>query len=488
MNKKPIISDFSKIPPQAIDLETAILGGVMGYYNIIGIVTEILKPEMFYKHDHQLIYKAIKTVYDKSDPIDTLTVQQQLKKTGDLDTIGGAYYLTQLTNESSTEYTVQRHCLIVKEKYLMRELIRLNSEIVNDAYEDTTDVFDLIDKYYDGMGLLLQSHFPTKEKGTTELFKEFTDRTEQAVKSKDAGEVIGVPSDLKALDQITGGWQPGDLIIVAARPGMGKTAFMKACTRKAVSQLQKPVLIFSLEMSSYQLTARIVSEEINIPAQNFLKGDIHSDFKEKVDSAIKKYYSKDGKDLLIIDDTPALSISQMQHRSKKIMAEHGISMILVDYMQLAGEDKNVHSNNREQDISAISRGLKALAKELKIPIIALSQLNREVEKRGNKMIPKLADLRESGAIEQDADIVIFIYRPRYYYDQGHENMRTIMVNDIEIDSERYAQFIIAKNRNGATGRIHAQFINYLTKFEDWEESQAAMDFTGKDDKTDDLPF
>ena len=490
--KRPIASlpalEHAKLPPQALDLEEAVLGALMLEKDALTAVIDKLQPESFYKEPHQKIFSAIQTLFQKNAPVDSITVINELKSTGDLDIVGGAFYLTQLTNRIASTANTEYHAHIIIQKYFMRELIRLNNEIVNDAYEDTTDVFDLIGKYYDKMSFLLQSNFPTKEKSTTELFKEFTDRTEQAAKSKNEGKVIGVPSDLKALDQITGGWQPSNLIIVAARPGMGKTAFMKACTRKAVTQLQKPILIFSLEMSSYQLTARIVSEEINIPAQNFLKGDIPADFKEKVDGAIKKYYSNDGKDLLIIDDTPALSISQMTHRAKKIMTDHDISMILVDYIQLAGKDKTVHSNNREQDISAISRGLKALAKELKIPVIALSQLNREVEKRGGKMIPKLSDLRESGAIEQDADIVIFLHRPRYYYDLGHENMKTIKINDIEIDSEGYAQFIIAKNRNGATGWIHAKFINYLTKFEDWEDTDGVIDFSKSSDNRDDLPF
>ena len=469
--------ECGKLLPQAIDIETLLLGGLIIDKDVIGIVIEILQPEVFYKDAHQKIYKAIEIMYSQNITIDFLTLAEQLKKSGDLEIVGGVFYLTQLTEISSTPHTVQQHCLILKEKYFLRELIRLNSEILTDAYDDMTDVFDLIGKYHDNMSKLLHVNFPTKEKATTELFKEFTERTEKAAKNKAEGKVIGVPSSLKALDHITGGWQPSDLIVIAARPGMGKTAFLKACTKEAIKQLQKPVLIFSLEMSSFQLTARIVSEEINMPAQDFLKGNIPANFKDEIDSVKSNYYSKNGKELLIIDDTPALTISQMTHRAKKMKVDNDICLIIIDYIQLAGQDKNVHSNNREQDISAISRGLKSLAKELEIPIIALSQLNREVEKRGGKMKPKLSDLRESGAIEQDADIVIFLYRPRYYYDLGHENMRTVKVNGIEIDSERYAQLIIAKNRNGATGRVHAKFINYLTKFEDWDEDFETADYS-----------
>ena len=469
--------EHGKLPPQAVDIEGHLLGALIIDKDVIKSIIEILQPEVFYREAHQTIYKAIETMYGHNIPIDILTLQEQLKQSGDLEFIGGPYYLMEITKDYSTPDTVLHHCLIIKEKYFMRELIRLNSEILTDAYEDMTDVFDLIGKYHDNMSKLLHVNFPTKEKATTELFKEFTERTEKAAKNKAEGKVIGVPSSLKALDHITGGWQPSDLIIIAARPGMGKTGFLKVCTKEAIKQLQKPVLIFSLEMSSYQLTARIVSEEINIPAQDFLKGEIPNNFKDEIDSIKTKYYNKNGKELLIIDDTPAMTISQMTHRAKKMKVDNDICLIIVDYIQLAGQDKNVHSNNREQDISAISRGLKSLAKELSIPVIALSQLNREVEKRGGKMKPKLSDLRESGAIEQDADIVIFLYRPRYYYDLGHENMRTVKVNGVEIDSEKYAQLIIAKNRNGATGRVHSKFINYLTKFEDWDEDFETADYS-----------
>ena len=433
--------EHGKLQPQATDIEILILGAILTDKNIMSIVIQILQPEVFYTEAHQKIYESIETLYNKNKPIDIMIVEEQLKRTGNLDLVGGIAYLMKLTNETSIEYNIEEHCFIVKEKYFLRELIRLNFEILADAYEDTTDVFDLIGKYHLEMSLLLNTNFPTKEKGTTELFNEFAERTKEAAKNRKAGTVIGVPSNLKELNDITGGWQPSDLIVVAGRPGMGKTAFLKACTKKAIKELQKPILIFSLEMSSYQLTARIVSEEMNIPAGSFLKGDIPDDFEEKTDKIIKEYYSKDSKELLIIDDTPALSISQITHRAKKIKADNDLSMIIVDYIQLCGEDKTIHSNNREQDISAISRGLKSLAKELKIPIIALSQLNREVERRGGKMKPKLSDLRESGAIEQDSDIVIFLYRPRYYYNLVVEKLKIVKVNGVETRYEEYAQIM-----------------------------------------------
>lgn len=490
---KPIFDlEHGKLSPQATDIEELILGAILVDKNIMNIAIDILQPEVFYTEAHQKIYEATETIYNKNEPIDIMIVKEQLKSTGDLDLVGGIAYLVDLTNEFSTEYNIEKHCLIIKEKYFLRELIKLNTGILADAYEDTTDVFDLIGRYHLEMGLLLNSNFPTKEKGTAELFREFTERTKEAAKNRNEGTVIGVPSTLKDLNDITGGWQPSDLIIVAGRPGMGKTSFLKACTKKAIKELQKPILIFSLEMSSYQLTARMVSEEMNISAGSFLKGDIPGDFEEKTDKVNKEYFSKDGKELLIIDDTPALSISQIRHRAKKIKADNDISMIIVDYIQLCSEDKTIHSNNREQDISAISRGLKSLAKELNIPIIALSQLNREVERRGGNMKPKLSDLRESGAIEQDSDIVIFLYRPRYYYNLGVEKMKIVKVNGIEISSEGYAQIIIAKNRNGATGNVHVAFIDYLTKFEDWQEDQGTSNYyestKTKDERTDDLPF
>lgn len=485
-NLKPTFDlEHGKLPPQATDIEELILGAILIDKNIMSNAIDILQPEVFYTEAHQKIYEAAETIYNKSEPIDVMIVKEQLKSTGDIDVAGGIFYLMKLTNETSTEYNIEKHCLIIKEKYFLRELIKLNTGILTDAYEDTTDVFDLIGRYHVEMSLLLNSNFPTKEKGTTELFGEFTERAKEAAKNRNEGTVTGVPSNLKDLNDVTGGWQPGDLIIVAGRPGMGKSAFLKACTKKA---LQKPILIFSLEMSSYQLIARIASEEMNISAGSFLKGDIPNDFEEKTEKLNKEYYSKDGKELLIIDDTPALSISQIRHRAKKIKADNDISMIAVDYIQLCSEDKTIHSNNREQDISAISRGLKSLAKELNIPIIAFSQLNREVERRGGNMKPKLSDLRESGAIEQDADIVIFLYRPRYYYNLGVEKMKIVKVNGIEMSSEGYAQLIIAKNRNGATGNIHIAFIDYLTKFEDWQEDQGISNYYEPTKAKDDLPF
>ncbi len=474
-----MISDhhIGKLPPQAIELEKAVLGALMLEKHTVFEVMDKLSPEVFYKEPHQLIFTALQQLYADSKPTDFLTVLDQLKKMGKQESVGGPYYITQLVEMVGTTDSVNHHSHVLLEKHFQREVIRIASEAVGSAYSDEMDVFDLIDRIQADIAAMTNLNMPTTEFGTKALFNELHTHMAQARANREQGIRSGVPTELDDLDVITNGWQPGHLIIVAARPGMGKSAFTKKCIQGCVQQTGKPVHVFSLEMTRKEWIARILSEEVKQPSDKFLSGDHDILAEQKVMDLADEYYDNKRNELLFIDDTPAISIDQLRSRAKRLFygKEDKPGLIVVDYLQLMTK-KNVNSRgNREQEISEISRGLKSLAKELNVPIIALSQLNREVEARGGDMKPKLSDLRESGAIEQDADIVMFIYRPYYYFQQGHAKFATVMINEREVDSKHKALLIIAKNRHGATGKIYVKFIDYLTKFVNI-------------DSEDDLPF
>lgn len=443
---------YGKVPPQARELEEAVLGAIMLEKGAFDNVVEILKPECFYVDAHQRIFKAMQGLANKSQPIDILTVVEELRFREELDVIGGPYYVTKLTNAVVSSANIEAHSRIILQKFIQRELIRISGEIIGDAYEDSTDVFDLLDqaesKIYEVTSTHLRNNYETIDSVLVKTIQRIEDLRH---KNED---VTGVPSGFPSLDRVTYGWQSTDLIILAARPAVGKTAFALNLARNAALHPTKatPVALFSLEMSAGQLVQRILSAESEIWLEKISRGKME-------EHEMKQLYAKGIQRLaqapIFIDDTAALNIFELRAKCRRLKNASNIGLIIIDYLQLMSGTGDRNSN-REQEISTISRSLKGLAKELQVPIIALSQLSREVEKRkdGNKM-PQLSDLRESGAIEQDADMVMFLYRPEYY-DITQDEMG---------DSNRGETHVrIAKHRNGSLETIKLRALLHIQKF------------------------
>jgi len=444
-------NELGKIPPQAVDLEEAVLGALMLEREAVNEVIDILKAESFYKESHQKIFSAIHELFQRSEPIDILTVTAELRKMGELDIVGGAYYISYLTNRVASSANIQFHARIISQKHILRELIRISSDTIREAYEESTDVFDLLDKAERDLFTVAQGNIRKEYDSMSDVIKQAIENIEAAKKNVDG--VSGVPTGFHALDRITSGWQKSDMIIIAARPGMGKTAFVISMARNIAVDFNLPVAIFSLEMSSIQLVNRLISAETGIKGEKIRKGNLEDHEFTQLHTRIKKLSNAP----IFIDDTPSLSVFELRAKARRLKSKHDIKLIIVDYLQLmtAGSDRG----NREQEISTISRSIKTIAKELNIPIIALSQLSRAVETRGGDKKPMLSDLRESGAIEQDADIVSFIYRPEYYdLDQDEEGNSLLGIG----------QVIIAKHRNGALDTVSLKFVKDFAKFENLE--------------------
>ena len=455
---------YGKVPPQAKELEEAVLGAIMLEKSAFDTVIEILKPECFYIDANQRIYKAMQGLAIKSLPIDLLTVVEELKFREELDLIGGPYYVTRLTNSVVSSANIEAHSRIVLQKFIQRELIRISGEIIGDAYEDSTDVFDMLDeaetKLFEITNNHLRKNFDTID---TVLVKTIQRIEDMRNRQED---ITGVPTGFPSLDRITYGWQSTDLIVLAARPSVGKTAFALNLARSAALHPTKPTAVgfFSLEMSSGQLVQRILSAESEIWLEKIARGKLEE---HEMKQLYKRGIERLSRAPIFIDDTAALNIFELRAKCRRLKNKHNVGLIIIDYLQLmsgAGENRN---GNREQEISRISRDLKGLAKELQVPIIALSQLSREVEKRkeGNK-IPQLSDLRESGAIEQDADLVMFMYRPEYY---------DITANEFG-ESNKGETFVkIAKHRNGSLDTIKLKALLHIQKF---VEEEGGGDFSG----------
>ena len=440
-----------KLPPQAIELEEAVLGALMLDNEALSDTIDILKPEYFYKMEHQKIFDAIIVLFNESKPVDILTIIEQLKKSGELESIGGAFYITQLTNNVASSANTEYHARIIVEKFIQRSLIQISSTIIKDSFDETIDVFDLLSNAEQELFSVTEGSLRKSYSKMSELISSAINNIEE-LKNKEDG-LSGVPSGFSRLDRVTSGWQKSDLIIVAARPGMGKTALALTMCRNIAINHKTPIGIFSLEMSTDQLVNRLISSESEIPSNKLRKGNLEEYEFVQLHEKIKDLAEAP----IYIDDTPGLSVFELRAKARRLVKNHGVKIIIVDYLQLmtAGGNK---IGNREQEISTISRSLKGIAKELKIPVIALSQVNRGVESRtSTSKRPILADLRESGAIEQDADIVTFIYRPEYYKIYEWENSD---------DSRGQAEIIIAKHRNGSLENIRLKFINTLAKFSD----------------------
>jgi replicative DNA helicase len=460
------VYEFGKLPPQAQDLERAVLGALLIDSNAIDSIAEFIKPETFYSDVHRMIYKAILSLAAAEKPIDILTVTEQLRKDGTLDQVGGAFYITDLTNVIATSSNIEYHARIIAQKYLQRELINISSKTIKESFEDTTDVFELLDKTETNLFNLSQN---SKKKNTLEikslLFPQLEEIKKRMEDAKSGKTLTGVGSGFTELDRMTSGWQKSDLIIVAGRPAMGKTAFTLALARNAAIDFEKPVAFFSLEMSAAQLVQRIISMEAEINAEKLKRGELQAHEWAQLITKIDKLENAP----LLIDDTPALSIFELRAKARRLKRKNDIGMIIIDYLQLmTGTTPDGKTNgNREQEISGISRSLKGLAKELDIPIIALSQLSRGPETRTGSKRPQLSDLRESGAIEQDADMVMFLFRPEYY---GME------VDEENNSTKGIAEVIIAKHRNGSVGTVKTRFVNTLAKFMDYDSSAAFNNF------------
>jgi len=459
VNIEKINSDYGRIPPQAVDLEEAVLGAIMLEKDAVIAVMDILKPESFYKEAHKKIFQAIIDLSRKHEPIDILTVTETLKKYGQLEEIGGAGYITQLTSRVASAAHLEFHARIITQKYIQRELIRVTSEIQSKAFDDSQDVDELLDFSEQELFEIAEGNIKKETVKLSKLIQEAINQIEEASKRDD--NLSGVPSGFTKLDRITSGWQKSDLIIIAARPSMGKTAFVLSMARSIAVDHKRPIAFFSLEMSSLQLTNRLIVSETELPADRIRNGRLEPWEWEQLEIRIKSLVEAP----IFIDDTAAISIFELRAKCRRLKNLYNVQAIVIDYLQLMSGSSDIKWS-REQEVSNISRSLKGIAKELNVPIIALSQLNRSVELRAGNKKPQLSDLRESGAIEQDADLVIFIHRPEKFgidVDEEGNSMKGI------------AQIIVAKHRNGAVGEITLKFREEFAKFSDIDAVEPIFD-------------
>jgi replicative DNA helicase len=453
-------NDGIHLPPQALDLEEAILGAMLLEKNAVNDAIDVLSPKSFYKEAHRTIYESIVALFQKAEPVDIFTITEHLRQRGELEKVGGAFYLSKLTQHIASGAHVEYYARIVGQKFIQRELIRVSSDIIKRAYDETTDVLELLDKAEQELFSVSESNLRKSYDSMGDILVRSLENIEEARKNKEG--ISGVATGFTQLDQLTSGFQSGQMIVVAARPAMGKTAFVLSMARNVAIDSQKPVAVFSLEMDAVELVNRLISSEAEIESGKIKKGLLSDD-------EFKMIYDRTGKlskAPIFIDDTPALSVFELRAKCRRLKAKHDIQMVIIDYLQLmhAGSEKG---GNREQEISAISRSIKSMAKELGIPFVALSQLSRAVETRGGDKRPQLSDLRESGAIEQDADMVMFLYRPEYYgLDQDEAGNST----------KGLAQVIVAKHRGGGLETINLKFMSSFTKFVNFVSmEQATLD-------------
>jgi len=457
-NKQVIAMDYGKIPPQALDLEEAVLGAIMLEKDAILSVLDILEPGSFYKEAHQTIFEVAQSLSQQEKPIDLLTVTEELRKREKLEAVGGAVYISQLTSRVGSAAHLEYHARIVAQKYIQRELIRVSSEIQERAFDEGSDVDDLLDFSERELLNIAEGHIKKETIKLSNLIKSALEQIEEAGKTKDS--LSGVPSGFTRLDRLTSGWQKSDLIILAARPSMGKTAFVLSMARNMAVDHSRPVAFFSLEMSSIQLVNRLIIGETQLASDKIRTGNLENYEWEQLEYKIKDLEQAP----IYVDDTPAISIFEFRAKCRRLKQKYDIQAVVIDYLQLMTGSKDTGS--REQEVSNISRSLKSVAKELDIPIIALSQLNRSVEMRSGNKRPQLSDLRESGAIEQDADLVLFIHRPEYYGMDVDEEGNSL---------KGVAEIIVAKHRNGPTGEIHLKFIREYAKFVDMDDTLAMVE-------------
>lgn len=460
---QPLYDNGGRMQPRDLDLEQAVLGALMLEKDAYTTVCDILKPESFYEPAHQKIYEAIQSLGAAQQPIDMLTVTEQLRLNGTLEEVGGPVFISELTSRVASAAHVEYHARIVAQKYLARELISFASQIEGKAFDESNDVDDLLQE---AEGKLFEISQRNVKKDVTQIDPVISQAIEQiqSAANRESG-LSGLESGYHDLDKLTSGWQNSDLIIIAARPAMGKTAFVLSMAKNMAVNYNTPVAIFSLEMSNLQLVNRLISNTCELESEKIKSGRLSPMEWDQLMSRVKHLYSAP----LYIDDTPSLSVFELRTKARRLVREHQVKFIIIDYLQLMNAS-GMKFGSREQEVSMISRSLKQLAKELNIPIVALSQLNRSVESRTDGKRPQLSDLRESGAIEQDADIVCFIHRPEYYLrsDTDAEG------NDIR----GLAEFIVAKHRSGSVDDIKLRFKARYARFENWDEEGIAAQTVG----------
>ena len=445
-----------KLQPQALKVEEAVLGALMLEKDAYSQVSEILNADIFYDYKHQLIFTAIQELALKQEPIDILTVANQLAADGVLEQVGGPYYISTLTENIGSAAHVEYHAKIIAQKALARQLIQYAGKISSGAYDETTDIPTLMQTAEAELFQLSQNNIKKDTQQIDPIIDEAIKKIQEAA-NRDEG-ISGLPSGFTELDNITSGWQNTDLIIIAARPAMGKTAFVLSMVKNMAVNYKIPVGMFSLEMSNLQLVNRLLQNTCEIVGDKIKSGRLSDEEWTQLTTRIKDLQGAP----IFVDDTPSLSVFELRTKARRLVKEHGVKIIMIDYLQLMNAS-GMQFGSREQEVSNISRSLKGLAKELNIPIIALSQLNRSVENRQNGSRPQLSDLRESGAIEQDADMVCFIHRPEYYkvYEDEKGN-----------DVRGLAEIIIAKHRNGKVGDIKLRFRGEFVRFQNLDEDSS----------------
>lgn len=448
----PMMPDLGRVPPQANDMEEAVLGAIMLEKEAVITILDILKPESFYREAHQKIFKAVSDLSAREFPVDLYTVTEELRAKGELESVGGPVYITNLTAKVVSAANVDYHARIVAQKYIQRELIRVSSEIQARSFDDSYDVTELLDFSENALFQIAEGNIKREVAPINIVIKEAIHEIEEAGKREDA--LVGTPSGFTRLDRLTSGWQKAELVIIAARPSMGKTAFALSMARNMAIEHSKHVAIFSCEMSSVQLVNRLIVAETDLPGDKIKNGRLNEEEWKQLDSRIKKLVQAP----IFIDDTPAISIFELRAKCRRLMAQHKLDIVIVDYLQLMSGPEN--SGSREQEVSNISRSLKSIAKELNIPILALSQLNRSVEMRGGSKRPLLSDLRESGAIEQDADMVVFIHRQEKFGIPTFEDGTS---------TKGIAEIILAKNRNGPVDDVRVRFREEKAQFTDIDD-------------------
>jgi len=452
----PQVDQYGHKQPQSLDLEVAVLGALMVEQDSYGMVAELLKPESFYDHRHQLIYQAIQALNAEQKPVDIMTVIHQLESTDHLEAAGGEVYLMQINAQVASSAHIEYHAKIIAQKSLQRQLITYSSIVGTKAFDATIDVADLMQEAESMLYSIAQKNM---KKDFTQIDPVISQVYEliQKAQTKEGG-LSGLPTGFQELDKITNGWQNSDLIIIAARPSMGKTAFALSMVKRMAVDYKIPCAMFSLEMSNQQLVQRLMVNVSELSGEKLRSGQLAPYEWGQLDKRVRQLYNAP----IYIDDTPSLSVFELQTKARRLVRDFGVKAIMIDYLQLM-QASGLNTNNRQEEVSSVSRALKGLAKELNIPILALSQLNRGVESRegleGKR--PQLSDLRESGAIEQDADMVLFVHRPEYY---------GLYADDKGRDLHGMAQIIIAKHRKGATGDVLLTFRGEYTRFENPEDT------------------
>ena len=452
----PSVDQYGHKQPQSLDMEIAVIGALMVEQESYGLVAEILKPESFYDHRHQILYLAIQSLNVEQKPVDIMTVQDWLERNGKLEEAGGSTYIMQINAQVASSAHVEYHAKVIAQKSLARQLITFASYVMTKAFDSTVDVADLMQETEGQLFAISQRNLKKDYTQINPVIDRVYNLLHKAA-SREGG-LSGLSTGFRKLDDMTSGWQNSDLIIIAARPAMGKTAFVLSMMKRMAVDMKTPCAMFSLEMSNEQLVQRLMVNVSEISGEKLRSGHLAPYEWGQLDSRVRQLYDAP----VFIDDTPQLTVFELQTKARRLVREHGVKIIMIDYLQLM-HASGMNINSRQEEVSTISRSLKGLAKELNIPIIALSQLNRSVENRTDGKRPQLSDLRESGAIEQDADIVCFIHRPEKYLSSG---------NDIR----GLAEFIIAKHRSGSVGDVKMRFRGKFARFENWTENSGTYTY------------